>query len=129
MSTLRRLLLVLLLAVALPFQSFAAVTMSCGPTHAGTAGDPHGAAQHGDEPDGQPSAQRAHPHTADSGGQHHAHPCASCASCCVGAALGGPAVPAVHAGAAHDARPLGLAAPQASFLTDGIERPPRPALV
>ncbi|WP_408502436.1 hypothetical protein [Paraburkholderia strydomiana] len=60
---------------------------------------------------------------------HHAHSCATCASCCFG--MGLPVVPTVAMAAeiAHLAVPPLPSADVVSFLTSGIERPPRTSLV
>ncbi|WP_326489892.1 hypothetical protein [Paraburkholderia sp. HP33-1] len=62
-------------------------------------------------------------------GGHHDHACVTCASCCVGAVP--PVVPAFFAAAdpAQFPVPLPPAASVVSFLTGGIERPPRSILV
>ncbi|MHB9837978.1 hypothetical protein Q8F57_024395 [Paraburkholderia terrae] len=68
-------------------------------------------------------------HRHHDGDSHHAHSCATCASCCFGVGL--PVVPtvAIPAVIAHLAVPLPPSADVASFLTSGIERPPRAFLV
>ncbi|WP_330771291.1 hypothetical protein [Burkholderia stagnalis] len=125
MSYWRKFLIVVLLALSLPVQSFAAAAMSCalaGGTaarHAQAAGSAH----HYDMRD-----DRGHTRHAVPGDTGHAHACQACVSCCVGT---GPALPDVAA-AAHTARIHGFIPPPtaaASFLTGGIERPPRGALV
>ncbi|ACC71221.1 hypothetical protein PPMP20_13785 [Paraburkholderia phymatum] len=130
MSYWRKLLLVVLLALSLPVQSFAAVSMICVPaevagdesaTHplgeAGPVGE-HAVVADVDDHDGH-----------DHSGGNHAHACLTCASCCVGAAL--PAAPAISAATdlSRFSIPLPADAGVALFLTGGIERPPRSILV
>jgi hypothetical protein len=122
---------VVLLILSLPVQSFAAVSMICA---ASETVDDEATTQHvhpADSVDGHAllSAVDGHHGHDHSGGVHHAHGCLTCASCCVGAAM--PVVPVVSASAdlAHFPIPLSPAARVASFLTGGIERPPRLILV
>jgi hypothetical protein len=129
MSYWRKLFLVVLLALSLPVQSFAAVSMICVPSHFGGDG---ASTQHADLDE---STHLHHMHgvtMADGvhhGGANHAASCSGCASCCSGAAL--PVVPTVAsaADAVHLAIPFPPSVRVASFLTDGIERPPRISLV
>lgn len=132
MSYWRKLIIVVLLALSLPVQSLAAISMQCAPAELDGAGAPLGHTEHG---------MTDHLHEmsglafADDGGRRHhgnshqAHPCSTCASCCVGTAL--PAAPTVAA--SPDAtRIIARIPPSAravSFLTDGIERPPRYTLL
>ncbi|CAG9195540.1 hypothetical protein BCAR13_1140039 [Paraburkholderia caribensis] len=130
MSYWRKLFLVVLLALSLPVQSFAAVSMVCAPSegagdesatrHLGQSGpmDEHAVVADVDDHDGH-----------DHNGGHHAHACLTCASCCVGAAL--PAVSAVSASTdlTHFSVSMPADAGVALFLTGGIERPPRSILV
>jgi hypothetical protein len=126
MSYWRKLFLVVLLALSLPVQSFAAVSMKCVPSHFGAQ---EVFAQHTD----LPNVPHLHGVTraggADLGDANHAQSCSACASCCFGVAF--PVVPAVpsFAGAVHFAVPFSPSAGVALFLTDGIERPPRISLV
>jgi hypothetical protein len=125
----RKLFLVVLLALSLPVQSFAAASMKCGSSH--FAGD-EASAQHADLGE---STHLHHMHgvtMADGvhhGDANHAASCSACASCCSGAVL--PLVPTVvsAADAVHLAVPFPPSVRVASFLTDGIERPPRISLV
>jgi hypothetical protein len=130
----RKLFLVLLLALSLPVQSFAALSMNCGLSHMESN---ETFAQHGEV------AEAPHMHhmhgvlMADSANHDHSHhdsidhkhSCAACASCCIGVAP--PATPSVMPSA--DALSISIQFPRAvgvaSFLTGGIERPPRPTLV
>jgi len=114
MSYWRKFILVVLLALSLPIQSFATVSMQC----AGAA---------------VPHAEEA-PHTMSTEqgarGNHGDHEsraasCAACVSCCFGTGMSGVrAVPA----AADASIAIASYPPSAvvvSFLTGGIERPPR----
>ncbi|SEJ84361.1 hypothetical protein [Paraburkholderia diazotrophica] len=136
MSYWRKLFIVVLLALSLPVQSFAAVSMKCGLGHSGE-GMPshHHLVQVGlDDSDHNvhtaASLEHTHPeghHHGDA--HHHAHSCSTCASCCFGVAmLSVPLIPA-STEAVHFHTPSPLATPVASFLTGGIERPPRLILV
>ncbi|WP_175884003.1 hypothetical protein [Burkholderia sp. BCC0044] len=114
MSYWRTFLVVVLLALSLPIQSFAAVSMQC----AGVA------VQHEDNaPHTMPAAQDGHQDHGDHA--RHASSCAACVSCCFGTGMAGaPTVPA-----AASARVTTVAPPRSaggvSFLTGGIDRPPR----
>lgn len=114
MFALRRILIVLLLALSLPVQSYAAAV--CAVVHT----EPYGNA------------------TAEQGSMHHAVPPArvaaksfdhlssQCAAyCCIGLAL--PSEVALLPGPVdlRHAAPLAPAAAEPSFLTGGIDRPPR----
>ncbi|MEX3959367.1 hypothetical protein [Trinickia sp. EG282A] len=130
MSYWRKVFLVVLLALSLPVQSFAAVSMICATQDA--LGDEATADHlHQSEPaDGHAviaadDGHRSHHHN----GGHHVHACLTCASCCVGAAL--PVVPSVSASAEQIqfSAPLPPDAGVVLFLTGGIERPPRSILV
>ncbi|WP_321783662.1 hypothetical protein [Burkholderia pyrrocinia] len=117
MSYWRKFILVVLLALSLPIQSFATVSMQC----AGAA-MPHGEAA----PHTMPIAQGTHGSHADHDGHaRHVPSCAACASCCFGTGMSGaPAVPA----ASDVSIAIASYQPSAvvvSFLTGGIERPPR----
>ncbi|RQR63239.1 hypothetical protein DIE07_05995 [Burkholderia sp. Bp9002] len=125
MSYWRKFLIVVLLALSLPVQSFAAAAMSCAAAgdlsarHSEAAGSAHLHDMRGD---------RGHTHHAAPGDAGHAQTCQACASCCVGTGLALPDVAAAaHTACIHGFIPPPTAA--ASFLTGGIERPPRGALV
>ncbi|WP_308112568.1 MULTISPECIES: hypothetical protein [Paraburkholderia] len=140
MSYWRKLFLVVLLALSLPVQSFAAVSMKCESSHVGGEGvsmlhENAGEATHqhdhaammadsANDIAGAHSQNDSHP-----GGAHHAHACSTCASCCFGGGLPVAPVAAISADAVHFAVPLAPSVRVASFLTDGIERPPRISLV
>ncbi|CAB3749910.1 hypothetical protein B7G54_31375 [Burkholderia puraquae] len=118
MSYWRKFVVVVLLALSLPIQSFATVSMPCAGVVAPHAED----AAHT-----MPVAQDGH---RDHGGHaRHAPACSACVSCCFGTGMSGvPAVPA-----AADVRVAILSPPlsavMVSFLTGGIDRPPRGPLV
>ena len=130
MSYWRKLFLVVLLALSLPVQSFAAVSMICAPAE--VAEDESVTYQFGQSGpmDEQAVVADVDDHNGhDHNGGHHAHACLTCASCCVGAAL--PVVSALSASVdlTHFSIPLPADAGVALFLTGGIERPPRSILV
>ncbi|NIF39830.1 hypothetical protein F3J14_02715 [Burkholderia sp. Tr-862] len=124
MSYWRKFILVVLLALSLPIQSFATVSMQCA---GAVAAVPH--AEGGASAD-HPAAARAMPSAP--GGEHahddharHASACSSCGACCFGTGM-------ADAPAVSVASSIGIAlasfAPSpvvVSFLTGGIERPPR----
>jgi hypothetical protein len=133
MSYWRRLFLIVLLALSLPVQSFAAVSMNCEPSHFGEDG---ASVQHAalDESThlhmhGVTMADGLHHSHYQGDDAHHVHSCPACAACCFGMAL--PAGPSALS--APDSVHLSVLLPPsvrvASFLTDGIERPPRLSLV
>ncbi|RQP22760.1 hypothetical protein [Piscinibacter terrae] len=117
MRHLARLLILWLIAVALPVQGVAAATMlHCkaaeSPAHEGH-GHHHGA---------MGASHAAHSHQHDNGKST----CSVCAACCCAAAL--PALPIVLAAPEQAASPLAVPhLPAAAFLTSGPERPPRTA--
>ncbi|MEZ2349854.1 hypothetical protein AB6804_04785 [Caballeronia sp. RCC_10] len=123
MSYWRKLILVVLLVLSLPVQSFAAVSMFCVPSH--VADNEASPSDHFHESVADSDDHGGHHHN----GGHHVHACLTCASCCVGAAL--PVVPTVSASSdlIHFSVPLPPDADVVLFLTDGIERPPRSLLV
>jgi hypothetical protein len=133
MSYWRKLLIVVLLALSLPVQSFAAVSMKCVPTHADGGDAParhvvHDIAEQHDHGIHEVAlAEDGHHH--DSRGAHHAHSCSTCASCCFGAALPAVSVVATPPDTTHVITRIPPSAAVASFLTGGIERPPRTTLV
>ncbi|AVR13855.1 hypothetical protein WK24_19700 [Burkholderia vietnamiensis] len=134
MSYWRKLFLVLFLALSLPVQSFAAIAMQCAAAHADEdvefatgAGHPL-AEQHHEAADVHAAADHGtHQHSL--GDTHHAHSCSTCVSCCVGAGL--PTAPSVARSfdSALTAVFPSSSTAAASFLTAGIERPPRILLV
>jgi hypothetical protein len=131
MSYWRKLFVIVLLALSLPVQSLAAVSMICESSYFGSDG---ASALHADLDE---STHHMHGVAMADGGHHvghdghtlHFHSCSTCASCCSGVAL--PVVPTVvsTAYAVHLAVPFPPSVRVASFLTDGIERPPRISLV
>ncbi|MDR0246646.1 MAG: hypothetical protein LBJ65_34060 [Burkholderia sp.] len=114
MSSWRKFLLVVLLALSLPIQSFAAVSMPC----ERVAVAPMEAAPHA-----MPAAQAGH--AGHDSHAPHAPSCSACVSCCFGTGMSGAgAVPAATSvRVAIVAQPL--SAVVVSFLTGGIDRPPR----
>jgi hypothetical protein len=140
MSYWRKLFIVVLLVLSLPAQSFAAVSMKCGSSHSVSDAAPaheeaaRAMAQHHDHAtmmaDQAGNNASAHlQHHSPAGGEHHAHACATCASCCFGGALPITPLASLSANAAHFAVPLPPAVRVAPFLTGGVERPPRITLV
>jgi hypothetical protein len=132
MSYWRKLLIVVLLALSLPVQSFAAISMKCVPAHANAGEAPaqhvmHDMAEHDPGIHGMAVADDGQPHA--SRNADHAHLCSTCASCCVGAALPAVAVVATAMAATRIITRVPPSDAAVSFLTDGIERPPRTALV
>ncbi|MFM0758180.1 DUF2946 family protein [Paraburkholderia strydomiana] len=133
MSYWRKLFIIVLLILSLPVQAFAAISMKCESSH--FMGEMT-SAQHAHESEsinghdmhGMAVADGIH-HSHQHGGAHHAHSCATCASCCFGVALPTVTTVATPAGTAHFAVPLPPSVSVASFLTSGIERPPRASLV
>jgi len=116
-----------LMALAVPVQGFAAASMfGCKTGHHGAivqqshAGAMHahhhaGAAGHGDHDKSSAT------------GKHAKASCSACASCCMSAAL--PATPAVfEATQAPDSFVLSALPVAVSFISDGLERPPRSVL-
>ncbi len=121
-----RLLLLCLMALALPVQGFAAAGGAhCGAMHermqASAAQDHHHPA------DAMDAAEAPHHDDAAQVGLGDASKCSACATCCV--ALGLPAtsllLPVLRA---ESAQPCFAAAGPAAFLTSGPERPPRAIL-
>ncbi|RAS19442.1 hypothetical protein [Paraburkholderia bryophila] len=141
MSYWRKLFIVVLLVLSFPVQSFSAVSMKCEPSHAIGERAP---VRH--ESDASPLRHHDHaamtaaqagamnrsvhlPHHGGVGGEHHAHACSTCAACCFGGALPNTVAASLSVEPIHFTVPLPPAARVASFLTDGIERPPRISLV
>jgi hypothetical protein len=135
MSYWRKFILVVLLTLSLPAQSFAAVSMNCNSWQAGH----DGAYSRG--VDGPMSTDVAYARGMQTAAEmHHAHHhagdvehfCACSASatcCCVGAVLPTSLASTDFVGAARFAIPFTPSTGAASFLTGGIERPPRLFLV
>ncbi|MCS3399320.1 hypothetical protein NX907_20565 [Burkholderia thailandensis] len=133
MSYWRKLFVIVLLVLSLPVQALAAVSMNCELARADGGGAParhlqQAAAENGHGAHDMNFAADDHRHP-EPRGAHHAHACATCISCCIGAGL--PAGSTVAA--SFDAPRIALSLPRdaraVSFLTGGIERPPRIALV
>ena len=124
-KTLLRALLVLLLAVSVPLQGYAAVSI----------GICRGLAHHGDEllPGAHDGAERAgenhDPHGSPEGAPaEESHHCAACASCGVAAAIS--AAPLIHASdSPHQGVVVAdLPAPE-GYVPEGLDRPPLTLLV
>ncbi|MGS0896778.1 hypothetical protein ACVBGC_30225 [Burkholderia stagnalis] len=128
MSSWRTFLLVVLLALSLPIPSFAAASMPCGGSPGASAWNAAGAGNVHD-PAGahaMPGAQGDRPDRASHA--RHAMSCTGCVSCCFGAAA--PGEPGIAAPADASRAIVSTSPPAAavSFLTGGIERPPRALL-
>jgi hypothetical protein len=131
MRKLVRLIVMWLLALALPIQGVSAATMlHCVSVHERMAAGVHGQAVHAHHHSHDDAAAHDAGGGADahSGGTSHHHAdkasCSACASCCSGVAL--PAMPLILAAqdivqTVHPITSFAIAV----FLTDGPERPPR----
>ena len=132
MSYWRKLFIVMLLALSLPVQSFAAIAMDCAAAQAYTH-DAH--SRHVETGEAEHDANLNHAALAGDPMHHHAgdtsnaHSCAACASCCLGTGLPAASLIGHSAGVPHAAISFAPSAGVASFLTDGVERPPRAFLV
>lgn len=134
MSYWRRLFLVVLLILSLPVQSYAAASMKCtaelsdASAHAAAAMyAEHDAPEHHHDM-AMMTAALGEPHH-EGGHAAHPHACSTCASCCFGAALPAGSVVAVPMVNSLVAIRIPPSAGVVSFLTGGIERPPRHFLV
>jgi uncharacterized protein involved in copper resistance len=132
-----KLWLMLIIALALPVQGFAAATMfHCASAmgHATAAAGGHDHSRHSHA--GANDASHRHDAHADGASMHHAQGkaadlnpgqspgCSACASCCTAAALPAAPIPIASTDAPSSyARPMAPAI--AAFLTGGPERPPR----
>ncbi len=128
-----RLLLLWLMAVALPLQGFAAAgAQHCVPMHErmqvmATHDPGHGDHHHAVTVDADAQAEAPGHTVPESTAKTGAFKCSACAACCV--ALGLPAsAPALPGQPADGLQPLAPEATEAAFLTDGLERPPRTVL-
>jgi hypothetical protein len=134
MSYWRKLFIVVLLVLSLPVQSFAAVSMKCALADPDAGEAPLEYAEHG-----MSDHQLALRAVAPAEGGHHQQHCDSCCAhscsdcmfdCCSDIAL--PAAPTIVL-TSDAARVITRIPPSSagtvSFLTDGIERPPRYTLV
>ena len=130
-----RLYLLCLLCIALPIQGVTAATMAlCAPSagHMQMTGMPMASGNHHHEAEGASSSSRhhaeqktaSHPSDMDSS---DGTACSVCASCCIGAAvLSQPILIANVPSATTFTETLGDRA--VAYLTEGLERPPRPFL-
>lgn len=126
----RKFLIVVLLALSLPAQSFAAVSIKC--AIADAAEPPLGYAGHdlfADEPASYGALAQAADHDRRPCESCHAHACSTCASCCIAIALPVDPTLAITPDATRVIPPIPPSAGIVSFLTGGIERPPRHAPV
>lgn len=123
MSYWRKFILVVLLALSLPIQSFATVSMRgagavVAAPHAGNAVSAHvAAASH--------AMSGAHGGHAQDDHARHASSCSACGACCFGTGVSEVSAVSVPAGvgiAVASSRPSSIVV---SFLTGGIDRPPR----
>lgn len=135
MSYWRKLFVIVLLVLSLPVQTLAAVSMNCDPASADDGGAPahawlQASAENGHGMHDAAAADDGHRHDGRGGAHHdHAHACPTCLSCCVGAGLPAASVAAVSFDAARPRLFLPRDTRAVSFLTGGIERPPRTSLV
>ncbi|CAJ6258120.1 DNA polymerase X family/PHP domain-containing protein [Burkholderia pseudomallei] len=135
MSYWRKLFVIVLLVLSLPVQTLAAVSMNCDPAPADDGGAPahawlQASAENGHGMHDAAAADDGHRHDGRGGAHHdHAHACSTCLSCCVGAGLPAASVAAASFDAARTRLFLPRDTRAVSFLTGGIERPPRTSLV
>lgn len=122
-----KLFIVVLLALSLPVQSFAAVSMKCAIVDA-TAEAPLGYAGHdlfAHELASNEAVARALDHDRHPCESCRAHCCSTCASCCFAIALPVHSTLAMPPDATRVVTHFPPSAGVVSFLTGGIERPPR----
>jgi hypothetical protein len=131
MSYWRKFFLVVLLALSLPVQSFAAVSMNCESSQAGHDGayardiDGPKSTDIADAGGVQTAARMPRAHHQE-GDAQHLSACSACAVfCCAGAVLPASLASTDFDDAARFAIPLPPSIGGAFFLTGGIERPPR----
>ncbi|MCA8252826.1 hypothetical protein LGM89_06095 [Burkholderia sp. AU31624] len=132
MSYWRKFLVVVLLALSLPIQSFAAVSMACA---GAVAAMPHSGDGASDDdavaPRAMPSAHGGQHKDEHARGDHArlAQPCSACGSCCFGTGMADLPVMSVASGIGIALVSFASAPVVVSFLTGGIDRPPRRLLV
>lgn len=125
-----KLFIVVLLALTLPVQSFVAVSMKCTIADADAGNAPVGYAAH-NLPTRHLALHNGVPTQADDGDHRpcdscHTHSCLACASCCCsGIALPSAPTVALPPDASRVITRLSSSTDVVSFLTDGIDRPPR----
>ncbi|WP_175965531.1 hypothetical protein [Burkholderia sp. BCC0322] len=130
MSYWRKFFVVVLLALSLPIQSFATVSMACAGAgvampyaesgaSAGDSAVPHAMP-------GTQGGQHTHAHGDHAG---HAQPCAACGSCCLGTSMADLPAMSVASGTGIAIVSFAPTPVVVSFLTGGIDRPPRRLLV
>lgn len=128
----RKFFIVVLLALSLPAQSFASVSMKCAIADADAAQAPLEYAGHdpfADELATYGALAQAGDHDRRPCESCHAHSCATCASCCIAAALPVDPILAIASDATRVVTHLPPSAGAVSFLTGGIEHPPRYASI
>jgi hypothetical protein len=119
MSRVLRIAVIWLLALAMPFQGVAAATMMlCGPVHEDAAAHEH-ASHH--------AQQHDHAASSHDGGEADTTKCSVCASCCTSATLPSP-LATYDPPKGHAVFQTAPASTTASFLTGGLDRPPRSPL-
>jgi hypothetical protein len=132
MRALMRLLLLCLIAVAVPLQGFAATgAVHCAPMHdrmEAAMADHHGDRRpdHHHQPVAADHALAEHDATASQSGVG-TFKCSACAACCVAMGLPAGAIALPQAPADGPLAAL-TSPPDVAFLTGGPERPPRPVL-
>ena len=131
MSYWGKFLIVLLLTLSLPVRSLAAVSIKCVAEHAGGVETPvqhddHAVSESHDELHAGGLTENDHFH--DHGVSHNAHCCSTCASC-FETALPAVALVAATLGVTRVLTHIPPSAGTVSFLTGGIERPPRYTLL
>lgn len=124
----RKFFIVVLLALSLPAQSLALVSMKCATADADAVEAPLGFTGHdlfADELASYGALARAADHDRRPCESCHAHGCATCTSCCIAIALPVDPILAIAPDATRVVTHLPPSAGTVSFLTGGIERPPR----
>ncbi|VWC45117.1 DUF2946 family protein [Burkholderia lata] len=125
MSYWRKFVLVVLLALSLPIQSFATVSMACAGAGAVVA-MPH--AEGGASAVDSAALGEQHQHEHDDHARH-AQPCSACGSCCLGTGMADLPAVSVASGIGIAIATFAPTPVVVSFLTGGIDRPPRQFLV
>ncbi|WP_423369504.1 hypothetical protein [Burkholderia sp. LMG 32019] len=119
----------MLLALSLPIQSFATVSRACAVAVVAMPHMEDGASAVEAAPHAMPSAQGdPHQHAHDDHARH-AQPCSACGSCCLGTGMADLPAMSVTSGIGVAIVAFAPAPVVVSFLTGGIERPPRRLLV
>jgi hypothetical protein len=135
MSRRVRILLIWILAAALPLQGYAAAAMiSCGPMHARIAAsthDDHGQAGHHGTHDHHPAAEGSSHSNEPSPGpaKLFQFKCSACAACCTASAAPSPTVPLMAVVAARVVTSPFFEPSDHGIVPAGLERPPRTSQV